>query len=99
MEIHSLFQSYALSDASLGPKGPRDASDQNVAKYLNFLIWGPLQLCFYEASPNSNLLFSELEIALLFQDFPGAIEPSGCLVSKSCKIPKCHHLGSPSILL
>ena len=57
----------------------------------------PLQLCFYEKSPNYKFLFNELEI-LLFQDFPGALRAPGCLQSKTCKIQKCTHLG-PSLTL
>ena len=60
---------------------------------------GPLQLCFYEEIPNSSFLFSELQIILLFQDFPWAQRALGCLQSKSLKIPKSTHLGPSSTLL
>ncbi len=62
-----------------GPQGPGDALYQKVVKYQIIIIWGPLQLCFYVASPNFNFLFSELEIALFFPDIPWALGPRGCL--------------------
>src|SRR5574343_828006 len=45
----------------------------------------PLQVCCYAISPNSNFLFSELEIILLFPDIPGALRAPGCLQSKNVK--------------
>ena len=72
-----------FSWAFLGPQGPRGASDQKVVKYQSVIIWCPLQLCFYEASPNSNFLLSKLEIPLYFPDFPGPLGPQGCISRKS----------------
>ena len=43
-------------------------------------------------------LFSELQIILLFPEFPGALRAPGCHQSKICKIQKCTHLG-PSLTM
>src|SRR5574343_520060 len=76
-------KSPCFSRAFPGPQGPGSASYQKVVKYQSVIILGPLQFFFYEASPNSNFLFSELEIALLFPDFPGPLGPQGCTSRKS----------------
>ena len=43
-------------------------------------------------------LFSELQIILLFPEFPGALRAPGCHQTKICKIQKCTHLG-PSLTM
>src|SRR5574343_149751 len=76
-------KSPCFSQTFPGLQGLGGASYQKVVKYQVVIIWGPLQLCFYEASPNSNFLSSELEIALLFPDFSGPLGPQGCISQKS----------------
>ncbi len=71
-----------------GPYRPRVASNQKLVKKCTHL--GP-SLTLPIRNKSKFQLFSELQIILIFPEFPGAR-------SKICKIQKCTHLG-PSLTM
>ena len=63
---------------------PRTHNQPSTPTNINIIFWHGLSKLFYAKRPNSNFLFCELELTLIFQHFVEALGPRVCFRSKIC---------------